>query len=95
MSEKHPIISVTGSSASGQTQLLTAFSHLVWRIKARWSIVHGDGFHKYDREAYMLEVEKAHQEKRSFSHFHPDANLMDRLEGFCRINSLPTQFSLS
>ena len=69
MSEKHPIISVTGSSASGQTQLLTAFSHLVWRIKARWSIVHGDGFHKYDREAYMLEVEKAHQEKRSFSHF--------------------------
>jgi len=80
MSVKHPIISVTGSSGSGHTQLLTAFSHLVWRVKARWSIVHGDGFHRYDREAYQQEVEKAALEKRTFSHFHPDANCLDKLD---------------
>lgn len=59
---------------------MTAFSRLVERERASWAVIDGSGFHRYDREAFQRAVGEAAEQGLSLSHFHPDANLVDRLE---------------
>ncbi|GAB4478618.1 MAG: phosphoribulokinase [Burkholderiaceae bacterium] len=85
MSTKHPIIAVTGSSGAGTTTVMKSFQHIFRREGIRAQIVEGDSFHRYDRKgmrAAMAEAERAGN--RHFSHFGPEANLLDELENLFR-----------
>lgn len=85
MSIKHPIIAVTGSSGAGTTTVMKSFQHIFRREGIKAQIVEGDSFHRYDRKgmrAAMAEAERAGN--RNFSHFGPEANLLDELENLFR-----------
>jgi phosphoribulokinase len=81
MSEKHPIIAITGSSGAGTTSVTRTFQKIFRREAVRAAVVEGDSFHRYDRKdmrVVMAEKEKAGI--RDFSHFGPEANLFAELE---------------
>jgi phosphoribulokinase len=81
VSEKHPIISVTGSSGAGTTTIKHTFESIFHREGVRAAFIEGDAFHRYDR-AQMKRVMAEALEGRnpSFSHFGPEANLLEELE---------------
>ncbi|ASW02516.1 phosphoribulokinase [Paraburkholderia aromaticivorans] len=81
MSVKHPIIAVTGSSGAGTTTVMKSFTHIFRREKINAQIVEGDAFHRYDRNG-MREAMKQHERDGApnFSHFGPQANLLEELE---------------
>ncbi len=82
MSEKNPIISVTGSSGAGTTTVKETFDRIFHREGVKYVSIEGDAFHRYERLA-MKEAMKEAEEKGnpSFSHFGPGANLLKELEG--------------
>src|SRR5688572_19639184 len=84
MSAKHPIIAVTGSSGAGTTTVMNAFNGIFIREKLKAQIVEGDAFHRYERKAMRARQKQAETEHRNFSHFGPDANLLEELEALFR-----------
>ena len=81
MSERHPIISITGSSGAGTTSVTRTFDNIFRREKVTAAVIEGDSFHRYDR----LEMKKRAADaesagNRNFSHFGPDNNLFAELE---------------
>jgi phosphoribulokinase len=79
MSIKHPIVAVTGSSGAGTTTVMNSFKHIFRREKLRAQIVEGDAFHRYDRAAMHVAMKEAEEKRLQFSHFGPQANLLDQL----------------
>jgi phosphoribulokinase len=81
VSAKHPIISVTGSSGAGTTTVRHTFEQIFRREKVKAAFIEGDAFHRYDR-AGMKEAmaEAARRGDNNFSHFGPEANLLEELE---------------
>jgi len=80
MSERHPIISITGSSGAGTTSVTRTFENIFRREGVRAAVVEGDSFHRYDR----LEMKKKAAEaeaagNKNFSHFGPENNLFAEL----------------
>src|SRR5258707_12707149 len=85
MSVKHPIVAVTGSSGSGTTTIKTTFQQIFRRENINAAIVEGDAFHRYDRAAMKIEIEKArHKGDLHLSHFGPENNLFAELETLFR-----------
>jgi phosphoribulokinase len=85
MSEKHPIIAITGSSGAGTTSVTRTFQKIFRREKLKAGLIEGDSFHRFDRKEMrraMTEAEKAN--RMNFSHFGPEANLFEELEGVFR-----------
>ena len=85
MSERHPIIAITGSSGAGTTSVTRTFENIFRREQVRAAIIEGDSFHRYDRQEMktrQAEAEKAGN--KHFSHFGPDNNLFEELEGLFR-----------
>ncbi len=80
MSKKHPIIAVTGSSGAGTTTVKKAFEHIFHRQKLNPVVVEGDSFHRYDRKEMKKKVKLAQKERRNFSHFGFEANILKDLE---------------
>jgi phosphoribulokinase len=80
VSEKHPIIAVTGSSGAGTTTAKRVFERIFDSLGVRAAYVEGDSFHAYDREQMRTMVERARIRGENFSHFGPGANLFDKLE---------------
>jgi phosphoribulokinase len=81
MSQKHPIVVVTGSSGAGTSTVKHAFEQIFIREKINPVIIEGDSFHRYDRAAMKEAMAKAEAEGNNrFSHFGADANLFDKLE---------------
>lgn len=81
MSQKHPIVVVTGSSGAGTSTVKHAFEQIFIREQISPVIIEGDSFHRFDRAAMkvaMAEAETAGNNR--FSHFGADANLFDKLE---------------
>jgi phosphoribulokinase len=81
MSERHPIIAITGSSGAGTTSVTRTFDNIFRRDKVSAAVIEGDSFHRYDRAEMRLkqaEAEKAGN--RHFSHFGPENNLFPELE---------------
>ena len=81
MSVKHPIVAITGSSGAGTTSVTRTFQHIFRRENINAATIEGDSFHRYDRlamKAAMAEAAKAGN--NHFSHFGPDANLLEELE---------------
>ncbi|WP_153109728.1 phosphoribulokinase [Propionivibrio limicola] len=85
MSIKHPIIAVTGSSGAGTTSITKSFQHIFRREKINAEIIKGDSFHRYDRGAMQAKMdEETAAGNHNFSHFGPEANLLENLEGLFR-----------
>ena len=85
MSVRNPIVAITGSSGAGTSTVLHAFRHIFRREKLRAQIIHGDSFHRFDREE-MNKAMKASEKRgnKNFSHFGPSANLLGDLETLFR-----------
>ena len=81
MSERYPIIAITGSSGAGTTSVTRTFDSIFRREGVNAAIVEGDSFHRHDRFAMkrmMLDAEQAGN--KHFSHFGPENNLFAELE---------------
>ena len=85
MSVKHPIISVTGSSGAGTTSVRRTFEQIFRREGITAAFIEGDAFHRYDRTGMKAAMaEQMSKGNVNFSHFGPDANLLEELEAvFC------------
>ncbi len=85
MSERHPIIAITGSSGAGTSSVTRTFENIFRRENVTAAVVEGDSFHRYDRaemRARQAEAEKAGN--KNFSHFGPENNLFLELEQLFR-----------
>jgi phosphoribulokinase len=81
VSTKHPIISVTGSSGAGTTTVRHTFEQIFRREKVNAAFMEGDAFHRYDRAGMKEAIaEAAGRGDHNFSHFGPEANLLEELE---------------
>src|SRR5512146_1253128 len=81
MSQRHPIIAVTGSSGAGTTTVMNSFAHIFRREGLRSQIIEGDSFHRYDRKEMRERVRLADSgEGPQISHFGPEANLLAELD---------------
>ena len=80
MSEKHPIVAVTGSSGAGTTNAKTAFENIFLKLGLTAAIIEGDGFHRYNRYEMDDVVANAESEGRNVTHFGPEGNLFEELE---------------
>jgi phosphoribulokinase len=82
LSAAHPIISITGSSGAGTTSVKRIFELIFRREKVAAAFIEGDAFHRYDRLTMKQKI--AEEDKKgnaNFSHFHPEANELDLLDG--------------
>ncbi len=85
MSVKHPVIAITGSSGAGTSTVTKTFQHIFRRENVTAAVIEGDSFHRYDRKAMKEVVAAANKEGNShFSHFGPEANLLEDLESLFR-----------
>jgi phosphoribulokinase len=80
MSKKHPVISVTGSSGAGTTTVKRAFEHIFYRLGVNPLFVEGDSYHRYERAEMQALIAQAQRERRRFSHFAVEANVLEALE---------------
>jgi phosphoribulokinase len=81
VSERHPIIAITGSSGAGTTSVTRTFQNIFRRENVEAVVVEGDSFHRFDRtemKEKLIEAEEAGN--RHFSHFGPENNLFVELE---------------
>ncbi|WP_024537027.1 phosphoribulokinase [Comamonas badia] len=85
MSDRHPIIAITGSSGAGTSTVTRTFANIFRREGVQAAVIEGDSFHRYDRaemRTRQAEAEKAGN--KHFSHFGPDNNLFGELENLFR-----------
>ncbi|MGA8864604.1 MAG: phosphoribulokinase [Gallionella sp.] len=82
MSSKHPVIAVTGSSGAGTTTVKRAFENIFRREQITAAVIEGDSLHSLDRLAFREAAAKAAKAgNNTFSHFGPEANHFDKIEG--------------
>ncbi|GAB3630162.1 Phosphoribulokinase, chromosomal [Pandoraea terrae] len=85
MSERHPIIAITGSSGAGTTSVTRTFANIFRREGVKSVVIEGDSFHRYGRrEMKVMQAEAEESGDRNFSHFGPDTNLFGELENLFR-----------
>ena len=84
MSREHPIVAVTGSSGAGTSTVRSALEAVFRRQGISAVHVQGDAFHRYSRGEMAAAIEEAQRDGRTLSHFGPDGNLFDELEGLFR-----------
>jgi phosphoribulokinase len=85
MSERHPIIAITGSSGAGTSTVTRTFSNIFRREGVKAAIIEGDSFHRYDRnEMKQRAAEAEAQGNEHFSHFSTENNLFGELEQLFR-----------
>ncbi|WP_456406739.1 phosphoribulokinase [Thiolapillus sp.] len=84
MSSKHPIIAVTGSSGAGTTTFRRIFDSIFQREGITAFRIDGNSFRRYDRKRMQHMVALAEERGQCLSHFAPEANFLDRLEGLFR-----------
>lgn len=81
MSERHPIIAITGSSGAGTTSVTRTFGNIFRREGVRAATIEGDSFHRFDRQEMKLRAAEAEKAgNKNFSHFGPENNLFTELE---------------
>lgn len=88
MSERHPIIAITGSSGAGTSTVTRTFSNIFRREGVKAAIIEGDSFHRFDRaEMKQRQAEAEQAGNKHFSHFGPDNNLFDEIENLFKTYS--------
>ncbi|TRW48500.1 phosphoribulokinase [Aliidiomarina halalkaliphila] len=80
MSDRHPIIAVTGSSGSGTTTTSQAVRHIFRSLRLNAAFVEGDSFHRYTRPEMDVAIRKAQEQGKHISYFGPEANDFKALE---------------
>lgn len=81
MSERHPIIAITGSSGAGTSTVTRTFQNIFRREGVKAAIIEGDSYHRHDRKAMKAMAADAEANgNKHFSHFGPDANLFEEIE---------------
>ena len=86
MSQKHPIISITGSSGAGTSTVRDTFAQIFFREKVKAAFIEGDAFHRFDRAEMERRLVEAQGDPLShFSHFGEEANEFELLEEVFRI----------
>lgn len=78
MSQRHPIVAVTGSSGAGTSTVKFALESIFRRLGVTAAVVEGDSFHRFDRKEMRKELKAAKKENRNLSHFGPEGNLFDK-----------------
>jgi phosphoribulokinase len=85
MSERHPIIAITGSSGAGTTSVTRTFESIFRRDGVKAVIIEGDSFHRYDRNDMKRQMAAAEARgNKHLSHFGPENNCFEELEGLFR-----------
>jgi phosphoribulokinase len=85
MSQRHPIIAITGSSGAGTTSVTRTFENIFRRENVRAATVEGDSFHRFDRKEMRTRLSEAERTgNKHFSHFGPENNLFTELEALFR-----------
>ena len=85
MSISHPVVAITGSSGAGTTSVTQTFELIFRREGIQAAVVEGDAFHRYDRaQMRQAMAEAAAKGNANFSHFGPEANLLEELETLFR-----------
>lgn len=87
MSEKHPIIAITGSSGAGTTTVQQAFEAIFRREDIDAAVIEGDSLHRYDRNEMKERMAVDHAGGGHLSHFGPEANLFEEIEQLFRTYS--------
>ena len=77
MSQKHPVIAVTGSSGAGTTTVKNAFEHIFRRENINPLVVEGDSYHRYDRAEMKKAIAEFADKGKQLSHFGPESNHFD------------------
>jgi len=81
MSQKHPIISITGSSGAGTSTVRDTFAQIFFREKVSAAFIEGDAFHRFDRAEMKKRMAEAQGNPANhFSHFGAEANEFELLE---------------
>jgi len=88
MSDRHPIIAITGSSGAGTSTVTRTFQNIFRREGVKAAIIEGDSFHRHDR----LEMRKRQSDaeklgNKNFSHFGIENNLFPELEALFKTYS--------
>jgi phosphoribulokinase len=85
VSEKHPIIAITGSSGAGTTSVMRTFEAIFRREGVKAAFVEGDAFHRFDRAGMKQKMaEELERGNAHVSHFGPENNLFEELETLFR-----------
>ena len=85
MSERHPIIAITGSSGAGTSTVTRTFQNIFRREGVSAAIIEGDSYHRYDRKAMKQKMAEAEAAGNlNFSHFGADSNLFAEIETLFR-----------
>jgi phosphoribulokinase len=85
MSERHPVIAITGSSGAGTTSVMRTFEQIFRREGVNAAFVEGDAFHRHDRAAMKQKMaEELARGNQHVSHFGPENNLFEELEALFR-----------
>jgi phosphoribulokinase len=85
MSEKHPVIAITGSSGAGTTSVMRTFEQIFRREAVTAAFIEGDAFHRHNRtEMKEKMAEAVAKGNQHFSHFGPENNLFEELEALFR-----------
>ena len=80
MSEKYPIVAVTGASGAGTTMVKQAFSAIFKNRGIQAAFVDGECFRRYDREEMQSLLNKTEVAGKTLSPYGPDVNRFDLLE---------------
>ena len=85
MSEKHPIIAITGSSGAGTSSVTKTFENIFRREGVTAVIIEGDSFHCYDRKEMKIRAAEAEKSNdQHFSHFSEANNMFPEIEALFR-----------
>jgi phosphoribulokinase len=85
MSEKHPVVAITGSSGAGTTSVRRTFEQIFRRENINAAYAEGDSFHRWDRAEMKQALASAIESgDHTLSHFGSEANLFGELEGLFR-----------
>jgi phosphoribulokinase len=85
MSERHPIIAITGSSGAGTSTVTRTFENIFRRENVKAAVIEGDSFHRYDRKQMKIKAADAEAAgNQNFSHFGAESNLFAEIENLFR-----------
>jgi phosphoribulokinase len=82
MSQKRPIVAVTGSSGAGLSTIRRAFKTIFRRLGVNAAIVHGDAFRRYTESEFAALLVTARASGQNLSWFGPECNHFAELETF-------------
>lgn len=80
MSQKHPIVAITGASGAGTTVVKHTFDYIFQRENLTAAFVTGECFRRYDRDEMQAVLAQKQAEGISLSPYGPEVNRFDLLE---------------